>query len=393
MAKMSTAKRLSSLAKKRSKTDFVKKRRSVRSVDLGPKIVAKVASTNVHFQNDGFVVKGNSMTLGRSKKISPIVSKIYPSHRFMYFDSGVTNVTGSGVQDVTLISPLMTNRINDSLTKIKDLMNENAFMTLANTTGNGTATTSTNTGNPLVVNYDTSAQWAAGHLNKMYLESAFFRLRLSNNVDVMTKVEVLPILCKQQVSTYIAGSGVVQATANDPKAFWTSLVIAQQTQTNLSQPQEPSAFQIDLGTVGLRPYDKKYKRDFEKFYKCLTPMKFTLNPGQQTSCIIKHNIFREMKAFELNDYINCEGVTLYFMIFTEGMLVGSTTTGSVTTLSTCSTMWALETHVNARVTQFSRGYTVQLGRFNRGLDRFSQNFVDAISGDVDNDGVDFAETA
>lgn len=352
------------------------------SVDLGPRIPTRVKDSRMHMATTGFYVKGNSTVIGRKKKINPIVRMMYPSHRFMYADSGITDITNSGIQSVTQLTLLDTDYLDDFFSKIRDLLNENS---------------STTAGNPVVTATDINgeatpaATLIAGNMNKMYFETGFARLRLANNTDVGCKVEVLPVLARQSVSANVPGTTNVSQTIT-PLTFWQQLILQQNLATNLATPIQPVGFQLDGNTPGLRPYDPRFKKDFEKFYKCLKPMKFMMSAGQNTECKFLNNVYRELRPFEIMDYENVEGVTMYIIIFVEGVVVGNKTAGAPNaSISTTSLMYTLEQTNTGRVTQFNRGYTVQLGRLNRGLSRFDQVFVDPITGVVDSDGVDPAE--
>lgn len=358
------------------------KRRKVKSVDLGPRIRTRVSDTKSHMATTGFYVKGNSTVVGKKKSISPVVKMMYPSHRFMYVDNGITELTNSGIQSVTNLTLLDTDYLDDFFSKIRDLLNENS---------------TTTAGNPLVTGTDINGEATpgttliSGNMNKMYFETGFARLRLANNTDIGCKVEVLPILARQSVSANVPGTTNVSQTIT-PFTFWQQLILNQNLASNLASPIQPVGFAIDVNVPGLRPYSKQFKKDFEKFYKCLKPMKFMMSAGQNTECTILNNVYRELRPYEIMDYENVEGVTMYLMIFVEGVVVGNKTAGAVNaTTSSSSVMYTLEQTNTGRVTQFNRGYTIQMSRLNRGLSRFDQVFSDPISGAIDNDGIDVAE--
>lgn len=358
------------------------RKRRTSNVSLGPTIRARVGDPRSHLATTGFHVKGNSITVGQKKTIPSIVKMMYPSHRFMYAESGITEITGSGIQSVTQLTMLDTDYLDDFFAKIRDLLNENS---------------TTTAGNPVVTATDINgeatpaATLITGYMNKMYFETNFTRLRLANNTDLGCKVEVLPVLARQSVSANVPGTTNVSSTIS-PLTFWQQLILNQNPATNLASPIQPVGFQLDGNTPGLRPYDKRFKKDFEKFYKCLKPMKFLLSAGQNTECKFMNNVYRELRPYEMMDYENVEGVTLYIIIFVEGVVVGNKAVGNANASSgTSSLMYTLEQTNTGRITQFNRGYTIQMSRLNRGISRFDQVFADPISGAVDTDGVDYAE--
>lgn len=351
---------------RRKKLTALRKRSSV---DLGPRIGFRVRNPRRVNRPDGFWVPGNSQQIGRKKKISKIVSMLHPRHRFRYVTAAFKTETASGSQLVQTLDLFDISKINDALQKSKDLLNQEP----------GTVA-----GNPVVESAATSGTILSGYNNKMYLEEVHYKLRIANNQQCGMRVEVLPLLCVQNTADVQPGTTTGTLTKK-PEDYWVKLIQRSHPASNAQAPIYGA--QRDIKEPGMRPYNRMYKKDFEKFWKCLKPMKFDLSCGQNTVLDIHHNVFRELSMMDMLDYVHLEGVSLQFMIFAESILVGNgTQVGSQVTLASSSLMFTTETDAYVRVTQFSRGFYLQNVTYKTDLSGFDQDFGNPETGEIDDDG-------
>lgn len=249
------------LQRVRSRMDLAK-RRKVKSIDLGPKLPVH-GSMKVNMATEGYIVPPHYQSIGSKRRINKMVSFMYPSHKLVYRNAGLTAYVDNE-QAVTLVRTNETIDLNDALTAIQSLVYDVQGPSL-----------------PGNVNLEVSGTTAAdptarigGYLNKMYLETHYTKLTLTSNVELGQKVEVLPILVRNNTPVYSQNTAN-DATVKDPLIYWKQL-IAQQAVPTISGNNPVTAQAVSVNRLGLRPYDREYKKDFERWFKCLTPAKFVL---------------------------------------------------------------------------------------------------------------------
>lgn len=347
-----------------------------KKVDLAPTVNYGVRDKRTHKATNGFFVTGNKCVIGKTKYVSPIIKGLYPRHRFRYVDTGVMTNVKSGTQLVNQLDITVNSRINDPLTKIKDLLNEDPTAT---------------TGYAYVEASATTGASFQGYLNKMYLEDVYVKLRLASNQQASQRVEILPVLARQSCSAVVPGTTLVAQTIQ-PLTYWNKLIQQHWLASNAWPPT--SIVGPGAGELGYRPYGKQFKKEFEKFYKCLTPMKFVLDGGQNTVVNVSQHVYKQISMNDLLDYQNMEGVSLYLLVFSESIIIGNLQPGAVQ-VSTASTslMYGLEVDYYVRVTRSNRGMVVQptSNAYNTGISSFDQGFIDVRDNEIDGDGNDVLE--
>lgn len=358
-------------AKKLVKLLRAKRTLKGRSVQLGPSLAIK-GSTTVHKATDGYIVAPHYQSIGSRRKVNKIVQMMYPSHRLVYRTSGITSYVDNE-QAVTLIKTNETIDLNDALTAIKGLVYDVQGPSLP---GNANLETSGTT------EADPANVRIGGYINKMYLETHYTKLTLTSNVELGQKIEVLPILVRNNTPSKSLDS-TNDSTVRDPLMYWKQLVLQQQVSTiaNVNPTQAQAA---TINRLGARPYDKEYKRDFERWFKCLTPARFVLQSGQQTTYGMMQNIYKELQMSELFDCIGVEGITMYYMVFTESTLVGNgNSVGIQVNTGSTNCMYMLEQTRTVRMTSFMKGHTLTCTNTLSQIARNDQVFIEPQGGEVE----------
>ena len=367
-------------AKVASKKKPLRKRSSVKSgvtrVDLGPTITQR-ASTKTNTATEGYLCPPHYQQIGKKKYVNKMVKFMYPSHRLVYRAAGVTSYVDNE-QAVTMFRTNECIDLNDAFTSMQTFLYDQG----------GTS------GNPIVepsttVSADPANSRIGGYLNKMYLESHYVKLRLSSNVEIGQKVEVVPIVVKQNLSLRQFNT-VYDASNVDPLAYWKQLIPQQQISV-VSGNGPTNAATVTVNRLGERPYSAPYKADFERFFKCLTPAKFVLQAGQQTTFGLMQHVYKELKMADLFDYSAIEGITMFYMVFTESTLVGNANQlGVQVNTGSSNCMYMLEQTRTVRLTSFNRSHTLSLNSNPVQIARNDQVFIDAKSGNAET-GIDIAE--
>lgn len=376
MLKKAGARKTTTLARMRSKMNFGN-RRKVKSVDLGPTLAVK-ASPKVNKATEGYICPPHYQSIGTKKRVNKLVKFMYPSHRLVYRASGVTQYVDNE-QAVTLFRTNESIDLNDAFTSIQALVYDQQ----------------NSTGNQLVETSDTSnvgpgSQRIGGYMNKMYLESHYTKLRLTSNVEIGQKVEVLPILVKKNTPQRSLAT-VNDSSVIDPLVYWRQLV-SQQAISTVTGNSPTNAQALTVNRLGLRPYDKEFRSDFERWFKCLTPARFVLQAGQQTTFGMMQHVYKELKMADMFDCIGIEGITMYYMVFTESTLVGNgNVVGTQVNTGSSNCMYMLEQYRTLRLTSFNRGHTLTVSNSLSVIARNDQTFIDNTSGGSEI-GNDLAET-
>lgn len=375
MLKKAGARKASTLARMRSKMNFGN-RRKVKSVDLGPTLAVK-ASPKVNKATEGYICPPHYQSIGTKKRINKLVKFMYPSHRLVYRASGVTSYVDNE-QAVTLFKTNESIDLNDAFTSIQSLVYDSG-----GTAGNVNMEVSG------TVSADPANSRIGGYLNKMYLESHYTKLRLTSNVEIGQKVEVLPILVKKNTPQRSLATAN-DATVLDPLKYWQQLILQQQVST-VSGNSPTNAQALTTNRLGLRPYDKEYRADFERWFKCLTPARFVLQAGQQTTYGMMQHVYKELKMADMFDCIGIEGITMYYMVFTESTLVGNgNVVGTQVNTGSSNCMYMLEQYRTVRLTSFNRGHTLTVSNSLSVIARNDQTFIDNTNG-ASEVGADIAE--
>lgn len=371
MASVVGQKRKAVVQRTRAKMNLAKRKR-VQSVDLGPTLPVR-ASTSVRTATEGYICPPHYQSIGKKRIINKMVKFMYPSHRLVYRKSGVTSYVDNE-QAVTLFKTNECADLNDALTSLTALVYDVQGQGLpGNVNAENSGTTAADPANVRI----------GGYLNKMYLESHYTKLRLTSNIEIGQKVEVLPILAKKNVPRNQANASTYDSTVVDPLKYWQQLM----TQQVISGVTGASPTQASVNTVnrlGSRPYDKEYRSDFERWFKCLTPARFVLQAGQQTTFGMMQHVYKELKMADIFDCVGIEGITMYYMVFTEATLVGNgNAVGIQVNTGATSCLYMLEQTRTIRLTSFSRGHTLTVQNDLTQIARNDQTFVDNSNGEVE----------
>jgi len=356
-------------------------RGSKKSFLTGIRVQVNKTSRKVAIATEGYYVNGHHLTIGKPKPINKMVKFANPINALMYSGSTKTQSTNSGMQQVQYLEINKTAQIKDIF---KNFSNMNYDNNGDNATAQSGAGNANNENMNTIGTSNPEAQRILGLLNKVYLEKCKLLIRVVNDCELGCKMEILPMIARRDILTWNQGAqnGFNAATQN-PYVLWKQLILQQQGYSAAGATSQIPF--IDVSNPGLRPYDRRFKKDMERFYKMLTPAKFMLQPGQNTQYHFAHNIYQEISGMDIQDYQGTEGITLYFMFFVEGSLVGSTKVADdlKTSIGTSSIRILYEQTNYVRACSFARGHTFQYGRPDRGFTVAEQTFMDAIDGEPD----------
>lgn len=362
---------------RKSASQFSKKSSSFLT---GIRVPVKKTTRKVAIATEGYYVNGHHLTIGTKKSVSALVKFNNPLNTFMYAGSTKTQSTNSGMQQVQILELNKNNSMKDIFRNFSNLNFDNNQDNANPTAGYGNDNNENMAGTGVT---NPEASRIIGALNKLYLEQSKILIRVVNDCELGCKMEILPMIARRDILTYNqqVANGLNSPTAG-PLTYFKQLVLQQQgySASGFIPAQVPF---IDINNPGLRPYDRRFVKDFEKFYKILTPAKFMLQAGQNTQYHFTHNIYREISGIDVLDYQATEGIALYFMIFVEGSLVGSTKSSDSlkTSIGTSSIRIVYEQTNYVRACAFNRGHTFQMGRLDRGFTTLEQTFMDPINGE------------
>jgi len=355
-----------------------------RSFTTGDRI--RVSNTNRRtFSGDaGTIVPGHSLSIGKPRPVSKLVSFNFPLNALQYSFTKVTPIMNSGLQSVDIFGC-------NECSYLKDIFNNFSNMNYdATGSSNGNANNE-NMNNGGTIAPDTTR--IPGLLNKVYLEKVKLMFRICNNMEIGCRLEIIPIVCRRDILGYNQSSPTNAAPSRNPIALWKQLMLQQVggTATGAS-PQIPA---MTVNSLGLRPYDRRFKSDMEKFYKMLTPAKFFLQGGQNTTYNFTQYLHKALEGQEIQDYVGAEGISLFFMFISEGTLVGSTSAGIDKISTGSASVDVIMDQTNfVRACNFARGHTFSYSRADVGIARADQQFIDPASGDMEvgNDYIEATHT-
>jgi len=196
--------------------------------------------------------------------------------------------------------------------------------------------------------------WDKGSQSHMILERISSRLVLASSITTPFSMDVYMLLPTRDIPKYdLASAGGTTGGMDNPVVWFTRCIQAHQQTSGVVGGDSP----MTETTIGLRPDNPLWKRDFCKYWKIVKKMHVEMEPGRQITLNNTVHCNRRIQGYDTQTFSVLKGCSLTYLIFAQGTLVWSAASSNATVPDTFGSAYVDAIHtqtIYSRMVPFTR---------------------------------------